>query len=133
MQDSIFTKIIRGDIPSHKIYEDAHTFAFLTIEPIHPGHVVVVPKQQVEVLWELPDDTYQAVMATVKKVANRISDVLQPARVGSHVEGVEVPHAHVHLFPFQSDADYWDKPPKQTVDHDALAAMAVRLRLQDEL
>jgi histidine triad (HIT) family protein len=134
MQDSIFTKIIKGEIPCHKVYEDAETFAFLTINPIHPGHTLVVPKRQVDRLWDLPDGTYQAVMATCKKVANRIQEVLQPARVGVHVAGMEVPHAHVHVFPFSSDGDFWDRPSSSSsLSNDELAAMAARLHMEDEL
>jgi histidine triad (HIT) family protein len=133
MQASIFTRIIKGEIPSHKIYEDAKTFVFMTIEPIHPGHVLVVPKLQVDKLWELPDDEYQAVMTTVKKVANRIQDVLQPVRVGSHVAGLEVPHAHVHLFPYNEGNEFWDRPMSaDSVSDEELAKMAARLRMEDE-
>jgi histidine triad (HIT) family protein len=132
MQDSIFTRIIKGEIPCHKVYEDRHTLAFLTINPIHPGHVLVIPKQQIDVLWELPPELYQAVMATTQKVAQRIQEVLQPVRVGSHVEGIDVPHAHVHLFPFSSDDDYWSRPMEQVATEE-LAAMAARLRMEDQL
>ncbi|HEX6416036.1 MAG TPA: HIT domain-containing protein, partial [Candidatus Saccharimonadales bacterium] len=69
MQESIFTKIINGDIPSHKVYEDDKTFAFLDIHPISTGHVLVVPKKQVEFLWDLDDEDYQAVMNTSKMLA----------------------------------------------------------------
>jgi histidine triad (HIT) family protein len=132
MQDSIFTRIIKGEIPSHKVYETATTLAFLSINPIHPGHVLVVPKRQADVLWRLPDQDYQAVMVTAKKVANRIQEVLQPVRVGVHVAGLEVPHPHVHLFPFSSEDDFWDKP-MDSVANDELADMAARLRMEDEL
>jgi histidine triad (HIT) family protein len=68
MQDSIFTKIIKGEIPSHKVYEDDKTIAFLDINPTQPGHTLVVPKKQVEFLWDLDTDDYQAVMETARKV-----------------------------------------------------------------
>jgi len=102
MKDSIFTKIIKGEIPSQKVYEDDKTIAFLTIEPLNPGHTLVVPKKQVEFLWDLDDATYAAVMQTSKKVANRIKEVLKPTYVGMEVVGVDVPHAHVHVIPFES-------------------------------
>jgi histidine triad (HIT) family protein len=133
MQDSIFTKIIKGEIPAHKVYEDKQTLAFLTINPIHPGHTLVVPKEQVDKVWDLSDETYQAVMATCKKVANRIQEVLQPVRVGVHVAGSEVPHAHVHLFPFTGENDFWDKPMEASVASEELTEMAARLRMEDEL
>src|ERR1035441_9554415 len=82
MADSIFTKIIKGEIPCHKIYEDDKTFAFLDIHPKQPGHVLVVPKQETDHIWDLPDEEYLAVMTTVKKVSLRIREVLKPSRVG---------------------------------------------------
>jgi histidine triad (HIT) family protein len=124
---SIFTKIINGEIPCHKVYEDDKTLAFLTINPIHPGHALVIPKTEVDHLWDLSDDDYQAVMTTVKKVGHRMREVLKPNRVGVHVAGTEVPHAHVHVFPFQEDADFWDKPQSGDPDHAALAEMAKKL------
>ncbi|HEX7368360.1 MAG TPA: HIT family protein [Candidatus Saccharimonadales bacterium] len=128
MQDSIFTKIIKGEIPCHKVYEDDKTFAFLDIHPIHPGHVLVVPKKQVDLLWDLDDTDYQAVMATAKKVAKRIKEVLRPVRVGVHVAGLEVPHVHIHLFPFSSNEDFWTRPDSSAEpDHAALAEMAKKL------
>ena len=97
-EESVFSKIIRGDIPSHKVYEDEQTYAFLDINPLSDGHVLVVPKKQVDKIYDLDDDTYQALFATVKKVAKRINDVLG-VRAGLVVEGLEVPHAHVHVVP----------------------------------
>lgn len=128
MPDSIFTKIIRGEIPSHKVYEDDQALAFLDIHPIQPGHTLVVSKQQVQFLWELDDATYQAVMATVRKVARRCQEVLGVPYVGVQVIGVDVPHAHVHVVPFstvegfRNHADMSSEP-----DHTALAAMAEKL------
>ncbi|HSX43529.1 MAG TPA: HIT family protein [Candidatus Saccharimonadales bacterium] len=134
MQDSIFTKIIRGEVPCHKIYEDADTFAFLSIQPVHPGHVLVVPKQQVQFIWDLSPEIYQAVMATTQKVGRHIREVLRPNYVGVHVAGAEVPHAHVWVFPFAGDGDFWDRPPAMgTVPDAELATMAARLRMEDDL
>lgn len=101
-EPSIFTKIINGDIPCQKIFEDEHTFAFLDIMPATRGHVLVVPKRQVEFVWDLADDEYAAVMSTSKKVAMRIREVLRPSYVGQLVVGTDVPHAHVHVLPFEA-------------------------------
>lgn len=129
MKDSPYTKIIKGEIPCHKVYEDTLTIAFLDIHPITSGHVLVVPKKQTDHLWDLPDEDYYAVMATVKKMAKRIREILEPTgRVGVHVEGLGVPHAHVHVFPFETVeefrrvADHNAEP-----DHEALAEMAKKL------
>lgn len=128
MQDSIFTKIIRGEIPCHKVYEDDKTFVFLDINPIRAGHVLVVPKSQVQFVWELDDDDYQALMVAAKKVANRIKQVLAPNYVGEHIAGEEVPHAHIHLFPFDNSVEFWTRPdPDAEPDHDALEQMAQKL------
>lgn len=130
MQESIFTKIINGDIPCHKIYEDDLTLAFLDIHPVQPGHALVVPKKQIEFVWDLPDTDYQAVMATTKKVALRLREVLGVAYVGERIIGVDVPHAHVQIIPFNTVAEY--KTPQDMTsqpDHGALAAMAEKLRI----
>ncbi len=128
MADSIFTKIIKGEIPSHKIYEDDKTFAFLDIHPKAPGHTLVVSKKQIDQPWDLPDDDYRAVMETVKKVANRIRDVLKPRRVGVEIIGVDVPHTHIHVFPFDDMVDF-RRPVDMSAepDHEALETMAKRL------
>lgn len=128
MQDSIFTKIINGEIPSHKIYEDASTYAFLDIHPATLGHTLVVPKRQVEFLWDLDDEDYQAVMATAKKIAARLRSVLDAPFVGEKVIGVDVPHAHVHLLPFHEVAEYNHHPDMNAEpDHEALARLAEKL------
>jgi histidine triad (HIT) family protein len=129
MEDSIFTKIIKGDIPSHKIYENELVLAFLDIHPAQPGHVLVVPKKQIEFVWDLPDEDYEAVMSAAKKVALRLRSVLGVAYVGERILGVDVPHAHVQLIPFNTVDEY--KEPQDTTkepDHTALADMAEKLR-----
>lgn len=128
MQDSIFTKIVRGEIPCHKVYEDELTLAFLDIHPVQPGHTIVIPKQQVEFVWDLDAESYSAVMNTAQKVAQRLKAVLKTPRVGVKVVGVDVPHAHVHLIPFATIEEYnasqnLDSEP----DHAALAALAAKL------
>ncbi len=128
MSDSIFTKIIKGEIPCHKVYEDDTTLAFLDIHPVQPGHTLVIPKKQVEFVWDLPADDYQAVMATTKKVALRMREVLPPPYVSSRIVGVDVPHAHVQLIPF-SVADELRKQQDMDAepDHTVLAEMAKKL------
>lgn len=130
MEDSIFTKIIRSEIPSHKLYEDDETFAFLDIHPVATGHTLVIPKKQVEFLWDLDDDTYQAVMETAKKLALHIREVLGVPYVGVQVVGTDVPHAHVHLIPFHKTSEFYAHSHMSTEpDHEALAAVAKKLRL----
>jgi histidine triad (HIT) family protein len=128
MQDSIFTSIIKGEIPCHKVYEDDKTLAFLDIHPVQPGHTLVIPKKQVEFLWDLEDDDYQAVMLTAKKVARRLREVIPSPHVGEQVVGVDVPHAHVHLIPFATSDELRNKPDMQAEpEHEALAELAKKL------
>ncbi len=128
MEDSIFTKIIKGEIPCHKIYEDDHTLAFLDIHPKQPGHTLVIPKKQVEFVWDLDDDDYQAVMATTKKVALRLRDVFGKPYIGELIFGNDVPHAHVHVFPFATTEEARFIPdPLAEPDHAALAKLAEQL------
>ena len=128
MQDSLFTKIIKGEIPSHKIYEDDKTLAFLSIYPSVLGHTLVIPKTQVASLWDLASDDYLAVMQTTQKVALRLRDVLGVERVGEKVIGIDVPHAHIHLVPFTAADEYYAKETTSEPDHAALAAIAERLK-----
>ena len=128
MRDSIFTKIIKGEIPCHKVYEDELTFAFLDIHPKTAGHTLVIPKKQVDEFQDLPDEDYLAVMKTVKAVALRQKDVLGAKRVGVEVIDIDVPHAHIHVFPFSDISEYrrivdMDAEP----DHAGLAGMAKKL------
>lgn len=129
-EPSIFTRIINGEIPCHKIYEDDTVIAFLDIHPINPGHVLVVPKQQIQYVWDLDDVTYQHLMNQVGIIGRHIREVIGCERVGIIVEGFDVPHAHVKLVPLYSPRDTGkvidDNLP---VDHDALTAMADKLKM----
>jgi histidine triad (HIT) family protein len=129
MQDSVFTKIIKGEIPCHKVYEDEHTLAFLDIHPVQPGMTLVVTKQQVEDITQLSDDEFQALMATVKKVSARLHEVFpNKKRIGVQIEGLDVPHTHVKLFPIDSGQEFRTEPDFDSEpDHTALAAMAKKL------
>lgn len=128
MQDSIFTKIINGEIPSHKIYEDDDVFAFLDIRPIMPGHTLVVPKKQVEFVWDLDDETYANLTSVVKKIALHLREKLEIEYVGSQIIGVDVPHAHIQLIPFTNAVDFHQEADQSLEpDHAALAKMAKSL------
>lgn len=96
---SIFTKIIQGEIPCYKIYEDDKTLAFLDIHPETKGHTLVIPKLEVDKIYDLPDVDYQALMKTVKKLSKHLEDKLGQRTLWK-VIGTDVPHAHVHLLPF---------------------------------
>lgn len=128
MQDSIFTKIIKGEIPCHKVYEDDKTLAFLDIYPIRPGHILVVSKQQVDHFDDLAPQDYEAVFATVKKVAKRVKATLDVKRACLRVEGFDVAHAHVHVIPCNVPEDFYNaQRMSHEPDHAALADLAKKL------
>jgi histidine triad (HIT) family protein len=102
---SIFTKIINGEIPSYKIYEDEKTYAFLDINPEAKGHTLVVPKVEVDKIYDLEEDDWNALWASVKKVAKHMEEVTG-RRVVMKVVGTDVPHAHVHLTPLSETWEY---------------------------
>ena len=129
MSDSIFTKIIRGEIPSHKVYEDDKTFAFLDISPYTYGHTLVVPKEETDHLWDLNDELYLHVMKVAKKIAERQREVLKPKRVGIIVEGFAVPHAHVHVFPMEGGLEYTLEHDVEKPTEEQLVEMAKKLAL----
>lgn len=126
--DTIFTKIIKGEIPCHKVFEDDRVLAFLDISPYAAGHTLVISKDPTDQLWDLADDLYTHLMAVVRQVANRQREVLQPRRVGVVVEGFAVPHAHVHVFPMEAglEATIAQKPTQPSDEE--LKVMADRLR-----
>lgn len=128
---SIFTKIVNGEIPAHKIYEDDKTLAFLDINPVSEGHTLVIPKTQVEFVWDLSPDDYQALMETVKKVGLHLRAVLKTPYVGQLVVGTDVPHTHIHVVPFHHADELKSILVREdtTPDHVALAATAAKLTL----
>lgn len=133
MQDSIFTKIIKGEIPCHKVYEDDKTFAFLDIHPIQPGHVLVIPKSQVDEFQDLQDEDYTALFNTVKKVSLSLKDAYPNKRIGVKIIGVDVPHAHVHVFPFANMDEYRTAPDMQAEpNHTELAKIAEQIKISEE-
>ncbi len=130
-QASIFTKIIKGQIPSHKIYEDNQTFAFMDIHPIQPGMVLVVTKRPAEDFTELTADELNALMSTVQRVAQKLKEVFpDKKRIGVMLEGLEVAHTHAKVFPIDSGDEFRAKPD-MTAEPDlaALAELAAKLAL----
>jgi histidine triad (HIT) family protein len=128
---SIFSRIVAGEIPSHKLREDDRFLAFLDVRPIRPGHALVIPKEEIDQLFDLPDDLLGEILVFAKPVADAIRAETGAARVGVAVVGVEVPHAHVHLVPLDdvNDIDFRRARP---AEQDELAAMAQRLRARIE-
>ena len=102
---SIFTKIAKGEIPAYKVAEDENYFAFLDIFPVAKGHTLVIPKKEVDYLFDLDDELYTGLQLFTKKVAAGLKKAIPCEKVGVLVLGLEVPHAHIHLVPMQNEGD----------------------------
>lgn len=130
MEETIFTKIIKGDIPCHKIYEDDYTFAFLDIHPVCEGHTLIVHKVPAQFVWDLDDIQYAQLMAAAKKIANHYREVSGKPYVKLSIVGTDVPHNHLHLMPFITTAEtHGAGRDAIEPDHEALARVAEKLRL----
>jgi histidine triad (HIT) family protein len=125
---TIFSKIISGEIPCHMIAEDDRFFAFLDIMPLAPGHTLVVPKIEVDYIFDLSDDLLEGILPFARNIALAIEKTVPCKRIGISVIGIEVPHAHVHLLPLRTLDDINFSRPKMTVSHEDLAAMATAIR-----
>lgn len=121
---SVFTKIVNGDIPSYKVAEDDNYYAFLDINPLAKGHTLVVPKMEEDYIFNLPAETYAGLWAFANKVAKAIDIAVPSKRVGVAVLGMEVPHAHIHLVPLQSESDLDFRKEKVSLTSDEFAATA---------
>jgi histidine triad (HIT) family protein len=129
MERTVFSKIISGEIPCHKVYEDSLTFAFMDIAPIQPGMVVVVVKQQIDRFEDLSQLEASAWTATTQKIMKAMKKTFpSAARIGVRIEGFDVPHAHGVLVPLASPAEFRAEPPSGDPDHEKLAAIALKLR-----
>lgn len=109
---SIFTKIVNGDIPSYKIAEDDYFYAFLDINPLAKGHTLVIPKKEVDKLFDLDEQTYADLWLFARKIAQAMEKVIPCKRIGVAVVGLEVPHAHIHLVPINGIYDIDFSRPK---------------------
>lgn len=125
---SIFTRIIQGEIPCHKVAEDDRYLAFLDISPLTEGHTLVIPKKEVDYFFDLDDETLSGLILFAKKIAPAIQKACPCVRLGVSVIGLEVPHAHVHLIPMNSMRDVNFANPKLSLSQEQLAAIAARIR-----
>lgn len=125
---SIFSKIVAGDIPCHRVAENASFLAFLDIMPLAPGHTLVIPKVEVDRIWDLEPTLLGELHVFSQKVALAMEDVMPCQRVGQAVIGLEVPHAHVHLIPLNAVADINFERPKLQITQEELADVAARIR-----
>jgi len=124
---SIFSRIVAGEIPCHKVWEDNATLAFLDVRPVVVGHTLVIPKREVDYLFDLGEDEYASLWRAAHVVARRLKQRLGCERVCVAVLGFEVPHAHIHLIPAQRMSDFpW--PGGRPAKDEVLAALAAKLR-----
>jgi histidine triad (HIT) family protein len=121
---SIFSKIVAGDIPSYKVAEDDRYFAFLDINPLAKGHVLVIPKQEVDYIFDVDDKTLADMMIFAKRVALAIEKVVTCKRIGVAVLGLEVPHAHIHLVPLNQETDISFTKPRVKLTNDEFIDLA---------
>ncbi len=121
---SIFSKIAAGEIPSYKCAEDDRFYAFLDINPVAKGHTLVIPREEVDYIFDIDDDTLADYHVFAKKVAVAIKQVLPCIKVGVAVLGLEVPHAHIHLIPMQSEGDMDFRKPKLQLPAEEMQAIA---------
>ncbi|MDR1678919.1 MAG: HIT family protein [Prevotellaceae bacterium] len=127
---SIFTKIINGEIPSFKVAEDEHYFAFLDIRPLQRGHTLVIPKAEVDYIFDLDDNTLAGLHLFAKKVAVALKKAVPCERIGMAVLGMEVPHAHIHLVPLNSERDMLFANPRLQFTNEEMAEIAQKIASQ---
>ena len=125
---TIFSRIIAGEIPCYKVAEDDRFFAFLDINPLVKGHTLVIPKQEVDYIFDLDDEDLAAMHVFAKKVARAIEKAFPCKKVGEAVIGLEVPHAHIHLIPMQNEKDMLFSNPKLKLTDEEFKAVAEAIR-----
>lgn len=125
---SIFTRIINGELPAHKVAEDEKHLAFLDIQPVNEGHVLVIPKAEVDDIFDLPETDLAALFTFARKVARGLKKAVPCKKISITVIGLEVPHAHVHLIPINTMDDCNFSKPKMKPGAEELQAMADRIK-----
>ncbi len=125
---SIFTKIVKGELPSYKIAETEDYYAFLDIFPLKKGHTLVIPKQETDYIFDLDDELYKGLFAFAKKVGKAIEKVIPCQRIGIAVVGLEVPHAHIHLIPLDGIYDIDFRQPKLKLSEEEFRKIAADIR-----
>lgn len=126
---TIFSKIIAGEIPSYKIAENEHYYAFLDINPLGVGHTLVVPKQEVDYFYDLDDDTLSGMILFAKEIATKMKSVTGCKKVATVVLGLEVAHAHIHLIPMNSESDVDFRREKLKLTPEEFKEIAAKLQL----
>ena len=130
---TIFTKIVRGEIPSYKIAEDEHYYAFLDINPLAQGHTLVIPKQETDYIFDLDPELLAGMMVFAQKIAKALKQTIPCNRIGLAVLGLEVPHAHIHLVPMQSEADLLNFSKKLSFSKEEMAEITASIAKEIQL
>ena len=125
---SIFTRIVAGEIPNYKIAENEQFYAFLDINPLQKGHTLVIPKREVDYIFDLEDDELAGMHLFAKKIANAIRKTFDCKKVGVAVMGMEVPHAHIHLIPINKEKDMVFSNPKLELSREEFEEIAKAIR-----
>jgi histidine triad (HIT) family protein len=125
---TIFTRIINGEIPSYKVAENDNFFAFLDINPLSKGHTLVVPKKEVDYIFDLDDNTLGELHIFAKKIAKAIEKSVSCKRIGTAVIGLEVPHAHLHLIPINEMSDMSFEKPKLKLDQQEFITILEKIK-----
>lgn len=125
---SLFTRIIKGEIPAHKILEDNRYLAFLDIRPVNPGHTLVIPKEEIDYIFDMEDERLMGLMVFAKKVSKAVRKAIPCKRIGIIVAGLEVPHAHVHLIPIFENLSELSFTRAKAIPQEELALIAEKIR-----
>lgn len=121
---SIFSRIASGEIPSYRVAEDDRFYAFLDINPVAPGHTLVIPKKETDYIFDIDDEDYAALQLFAKRVATAMKKALPCRRIATAVIGLEVPHAHIHLIPINAESDMDFRAPKKEIPTDEMKRIA---------
>ena len=128
VMSTLFTKILAGEIPAHKILENDKYLAFLDIRPVNPGHTLVIPKQEIDYFFDIEDELLKGLVVFAKKVAKAVRKTIPCKKVGVMVAGLEVPHAHIHLIPIIESLAELNFARAKSMEQEELAAIAVKMR-----
>lgn len=121
---SIFSRIAAGEIPSYRVAEDERFYAFLDINPVAPGHTLVIPKKETDYIFDIDDEEYAALHLFAKRVATAMKKALPCRRIATAVIGLEVPHAHIHLIPINAESDMDFRAPKKEISPEEMKRIA---------
>jgi len=126
---TIFSRIVKGEIPSYKVAESKDFYAFLDINPLARGHVLVIPKKEVDYIFDIENELYKELFTFAKKVGKAIESVIPCKRMGIIVFGLDVPHAHIHLIPINKSSDMSFDSPKLSIDKDEFERIAEKIQV----